>query len=211
MTSLTPEEEAYFRSERSVHEQKYLAGDNPRQQSGFGRDERDWERYRRPIANAIDCDGTFLDIGCANGLLMESVAAWARQDGHAVEPYGLDISESLVDLARSRLPHWRERIFPGNALLWTPPMPFDFVRTELVYVPVTRRRDYVHRLLDTFVADDGRLIVCSYGSSRPEGQRSEALTDALAAWGFRIAGIHEALSDHGFVTTRAVTLTKGTA
>jgi hypothetical protein len=38
-------------------------------ESGFGGDEARWERARRPIISAIDCDGTFLDVGCANGLL----------------------------------------------------------------------------------------------------------------------------------------------
>jgi hypothetical protein len=45
-----------------------------------------------------------------------------------------DFSEKLAGLARERLPHWRERIFTGNALVWEPPARFDFVRTELVYV-----------------------------------------------------------------------------
>jgi hypothetical protein len=208
MTHLSREEEEFFRSEQSIHERKYLAGTNPRQQSGFGRDEHDWRRFRRPIADAINKNGRFLDIGCANGLLMESVEAWAREDGRILEPYGLDISARLADLARSRLPAWRDRIFVGNVLVWTPPTTFDFVRTELVYVPGPRRREYIHRLLNTFVADDGRLIVCSYGSSRPEGQRSELLTDHFGAWGLTIAGVFDALSDHGFVTTRAVALTK---
>jgi len=208
MTLLTAEEEEFFRSEQSVHERKYLAGTNPRQQSGFGRDEHDWMRFRRPIADAVDKDGSFLDIGCANGLLMESVATWAREDGHVVEPFGLEISEKLADLARSRLPAWHDRIFVGNALFWTPPARFDFVRTEMVYVPVTRRREYVDRLLNSFVAEGGRLIVCSYGSSRPDGQRTEPLTDAFAAWGLTIAGVFDALSDHGFITTRVVALTR---
>jgi SAM-dependent methyltransferase len=208
MTQLSPEEEEFFRSEQSIHERKYLAGTNPRQQSGFGRDEHDWRRFRRPIADAINKSGCFLDVGCANGLLMESVVAWAREDGHVLEAYGLDISARLADLARSRLPIWRDRIFVGNALVWTPPMLFDFVRTEMVYVPVARRRDYIYRLLDTFVADDGRLIVCSYGSSRPEGRRPEPLADDFAAWGLTIAGVFDAPSGHGFITTRAVALTK---
>jgi len=37
-----------------------------------------------------------LDVGCANGLLVESVVAWARADGLAVEVFGLDISEKLA-------------------------------------------------------------------------------------------------------------------
>jgi len=46
--------------------------------------------------------------------------------------FGLDISEKLAELARQRLPHWRNRIFVGNALFWEPPARFDLVRTELV-------------------------------------------------------------------------------
>jgi 2-polyprenyl-3-methyl-5-hydroxy-6-metoxy-1,4-benzoquinol methylase len=129
---LTEQEQSFFLEEQALHVEKYLSGTNPRQQSGFGRDERDWERFRRLIVAPVDTSGSFLDIGCANGLLMESVAIWALENGHVLEPYGLDISEKLVALARRRLPHWQDRFFVGNALLWTPPMRFDFVRTEMV-------------------------------------------------------------------------------
>jgi trans-aconitate methyltransferase len=141
----------------------YLEGDNPRAQSGFGGDEARWEAARRPIAAAIDRDGTFLDIGCASGHLMESLVRWTR---HRIEPYGLDLTPELADLARRRLPQWADRIFVGNALTWKPSQRFDFVRTELVYVPEPRQRTYVQRLLDEVVAPGGRLIVCGYGSPR---------------------------------------------
>jgi hypothetical protein len=204
---LTSDEIRYFEDERALHERKYLAGTNRRQQSGFGRDERDWERFRRPVVAPVETDGAFLDIGCANGLLMESVVRWAQEDGYHLEPYGLEISAQLADLARQRLPAWRERIFVGNALLWSPPKRFDYVRTELVYVPATRRREYVERLLDSFVAPGGRLIVCSYGSSRPEGARAEPLVDEFQGWGLTVRGIHDVRSpEHGFVITRVVAL-----
>jgi hypothetical protein len=54
-------------------------------------------------------------VGCANGLLMESVAAWCAERGLAVEPYGVDISPALAELARRRLPRWDGRIWTGNA------------------------------------------------------------------------------------------------
>jgi SAM-dependent methyltransferase len=197
----------WFEAEKTFCETKYLAGLNARQQSGFGRNERDWERFRRPIVAAIDSNGTFLDIGCANGLLMEDVARWAEQDGYGVEPYGLDISEALAALARRRLPHWRDRIFVGNALDWTPPRRFDYARTELVYVPRHRRREYVERLLADVVAPGGVLILCSYGSSRPEGKRGEPLVDELEAWDLNIAGTRDLISpQHSFVITRVVWL-----
>jgi hypothetical protein len=196
---------AWFEAEKQFHERLYLAGTNPRQQSGFGRDERDWERFRRPMVAAIRRSGTFLDVGCASGLLMEDVARWAMHDGYRIEPYGLDISEKLVTLARARLPQWRSRIFIGNALYWDPPCRFDYVRTELVYVPPHRRREYVDRLLSRVVAPQGYAILCAYGSSRPEGIRAEPLLDGLEGWGLEIAGTQDAISpEHGFVITRVV-------
>jgi hypothetical protein len=206
---LSEREERFFNEELALLEASYLAGTNPRQQSGFGRDAHDWERFRRPIATAIEKDGSLLDIGCANGLLMESVVGWAREDGNRIEPYGLDISAKLAELARQRLPEWRERIFVGNALTWEPPIRFDFVRTELVYVPTTLRRKYAERLLDRFVAPGGRLLICSYGSSRPEGARAEPLVDELREWGLPIHRTDEVVSgEHGFVITQVVSVVR---
>lgn len=204
---LTKAEKDFFVQEQLLHEAKYLAGANPRQQSGFDRDARDWERFRRPVVALIDKSGSFLDIGCANGLLMESVVGWARDAGHRVEPFGLDISAKLAELARRRLPPWSDRIFVGNALFWKPPIRFDFVRTELVYVPPSRRREYAQRLLERFVAPEGRLIICSYGSSRLEGERAELLVDEMRGWGVAIHRVEDVVSpEHGFVITRAVSV-----
>ena len=63
---------------------------------------------------------------------------------------------------------WADRIFVGNALTWQPPRRFDFVRTELVYVPAQRQRAFVVRVLDDVVAPGGRLITCGYGSPRSD-------------------------------------------
>jgi SAM-dependent methyltransferase len=147
----------------AIFETAYLEGANPRAQSGFGGDEARWEAARRPIADMIDRDGSFLDIGCASGHLLESVVRWSA---HRVEPYGLELSPGLAALARRRLPEWADRIFVGNALSWEPARRFDFVRTELVYVPEPRKRELVERLLDRAVAPGGRLILCGYGSPR---------------------------------------------
>jgi SAM-dependent methyltransferase len=209
---LTQTEKEFFAQEQALHEAKYLAGTNPRQQSGFGRDRTDWERFRRPVVAPIDRDGSFLDIGCANGLLMESVVAWAHEGGHRVEPFGVDISAKLAELAQRRLPQWRDRIFVGNALFWEPPASFDFVRTELVYVPPSRRREYVGRLLEWFVAPGGRLLICSYGSSRAEGDRADTLVDEIAGWGLAVQRVDDAVSpEHGFVITRVVSVARAGA
>ena len=204
---LTKEDKQYFDRELVFHEERYLAGTNPRQQSGFGRDEQDWERFRRPIIAPITKDGTFLDIGCANGLLMESIARWAAEEAHSIEPYGLDISEKLAELARNRLPKWSNRIFVGNALFWKPPFTFDYVRTEMVYVPNQLRQEYLERLMEHVVTPGGRLIICVYGSSRPEGERTEPVLDDIQKWSFNIENVYDVVSpEHGFVITRVISL-----
>jgi hypothetical protein len=42
---------------------------------------------------------------------MESLAAWAAEEGYGIEPYGIDLIDSLAALARHRLSHWTNRIF----------------------------------------------------------------------------------------------------
>jgi SAM-dependent methyltransferase len=163
-----------------VYEEHYLANDDPRRQSGFGGDDERWEAARRPIAKAIDRSGSFLDVGCANGYLLESLVRWSP---HALEPYGLDWSARLVELARARLPQWADRFFAGDVLEWEPPRRFDFVRTELVYAPEERRRELVERLLERVVAPGGRLIVCGYGSPR-SGVPTDPVRRILRAWGY---------------------------
>ena len=195
-------ERTWYRAIRAVLEQSYLAATDVAAQSGKGGGLAAWEHARRPIAAALDRDGTFLDIGCANGLLMESVVAWAAAAGHRIEPYGLDLSPALVRLARQRLPHWADRIWAGNAMTWRPRRTFDVVRTELVYVPPGRERDLVQRLLTHAVAPGGRLVVCSYGSSSGVASRVAPLGELLAGWGFDVVGEAEATAPTGVVITR---------
>ena len=153
----------------------YLAAKTPEGGSGSTRDRRGWKRARSLLADATARGQTFLDVGCANGLLMESMARWA-----GVEPYGVDISSELVDEARRRLPHWADRIWVGNAASWRPPMRFDVARSGLEYVPPPRRRDYVAHLLS--FAD--RVVVGVFNEERDD----RALERAVESWGFRVAG-----------------------
>jgi hypothetical protein len=174
------DEDGWHRAMADLVVPAYLAAETPWGQSGKSGDEALWEEARRHIADAIDRDGSFLDVGCASGFLMESVVRWSP---HRVEPYGLEIATQLADLARRRLPQWADRIYVGNALGWSPPRRFDFVRTGLDYVPPMRRRDLVAHLLGFC----DRLIIGSFN----EEIESRALEHDVESWGFRVAGRSE--------------------
>lgn len=165
----------------------YLATDDPRAQSGkSGDDEADWRWSRELILDVFPKRATFLDVGCANGYLMESVVRWGSERGIDVEPYGVDISWRIAALAKHRLPQWRDRIFVGNAIDWTPPMRFDVVQIGIDEVPPPRRRELVERVRREFVAPGGKLVF------RAGRQKDWDITQILRDVGIELDGVIEA-------------------
>jgi SAM-dependent methyltransferase len=193
----------------------YLASADPLRQSGFGGGRERWERLRRPVADAVDRSGSFLDIGCANGVLLEDVVRWCAQRGLELDPWGLDVSPGLVRLARRRCPQWAHQLLVGDAADWAPPRPFDCVRTELVYVDGPARPAFVRRLLDQVVAPGGRLLVCHYSPrGADEGPAvDERLAADLQAWGFAPSAVLTGVDVDSTVRTAVAVLPRpgGTA
>lgn len=171
------DEEQWHREWQAIVVPRYLAAETPWSQSGKSGSAEDWEWSRSLVADAVDGDGSFLDVGCASGYLMECLSRWTAFE---VEPYGLEIAPELAALARSRLPQWADRIFVGNALTWEAPREFTYVRTGLEYVPEGRRRELVELLLGIC----RRLLVGVFN----EHESERTTEDALLSWGFAIAG-----------------------
>lgn len=178
------DEDGWYRATAELIVPAYLAGENPRAQSGHSGDAPRWEGARRLLLDAVENDCSFLDIGCANGHLMECLQAWAAEIGIVLEPWGLEISPELATLARRRLPQWHDRVFVGNGLVWQGPRRFDVVRTGLDYVPAPRRPQLLAHLLDVVVVRGGRLVV---GVFNEEAER-RVLEGEVAGWGFSVAG-----------------------
>ncbi|MEO6512058.1 MAG: class I SAM-dependent methyltransferase [Nocardioides sp.] len=178
------DEEGWHDRILAIVEPAYLAADSPQGQSGHSGDDSRWEHARRLLLDAVPDGSDLLDIGCANGHLMESLVRWAAEDGKVVEPYGVEISARLADLARRRLPQWESRIWTGNAMTWTPPRRFAVVRTGLDYVPPRRRRDFVGRLVDDVVDPGGRLVVGVFNEEKDH----DYVADTLRSWGFDVGG-----------------------
>jgi SAM-dependent methyltransferase len=159
----------------------YLGEDDPRWQSGFDGDPNLWREARAFILDAMPSDGSFLDVGCANGYLLECIAMWAVERGLELSLHGLELSPDLADEARRRLPEMSDRIHTGNASDWTPPRRFTYVRTGLEYVPAGREPALVARLLGDVVEPGGRLIAGPIAGDQ--------LPATLGA--FTAAGVHD--------------------
>ncbi len=142
----------------------YLESDEPWMQSGFSGPEERWNICRKPIADCISRSGTFLDIGCANGYLIECVIKWTKEKNINIVPYGLDISPEIIKLAIKRLPDYKQNFYIGNSLYWAAPQKYDYVRAELTFVPDFLQKKFVNRLLNKFLNPNGKLLIARYRS-----------------------------------------------
>ena len=185
----------YYERVLELLEDSYVAADKRGDVfggSGSSGDMAKWEAKRRAIAGAFDRSGTWLDVGCANGLLMETLTAWVAEKGHRVEPYGLDLSERIAERARRRFPHWAARIWTGNVMEFEPPIRFDFVTALADSVPAERRSELVRRLAHFYLKPGGRLILSCYAPGAfllgKRALEAESAAEILRAAGYAPVG-----------------------
>jgi hypothetical protein len=168
-------------------EDSYLEEGDPIRQSGFGGGPKRWRAERELILDAVDADGDFLDVGCANGYLLQCLVDWARPTGIKLRPFGLDQGARLIDLAREQFQDLSDHFWVGNAWDWLPPRRFRYVYTLTDYVPEAYLREYLARLLDLFLQKDGTLIVGAYGSTST-GQPAQDVRGLFRKFGFPVCG-----------------------
>lgn len=157
----------WFEHTGYIFETAYLSNEEPWKQSGMSGPEERWISLRKPVADCINKSGSFLDIGCANGYLLECCIKWTTERGIAIEPYGLDISSKLIELTKKRLPENKNNFYIGNSFYWIPQQKFDYVRTELVYVPAEFEKPYIEYLLNNYLKPDGFLLIANYAEEHP--------------------------------------------
>lgn len=197
----------WFDSMRRDFKRWYLDSDNPWRQSGWGSTPERWRLAREVILSAVEHSGTFLDIGCANGLLLECLIAWAGERGIVIEPHGIDLVPELIDLARKRLPAYASNFAAANAFTWRPTRRYDYAHLLLECAPPSRHREFLHRILESAIERGGRLIVSNYGS-RSKNEAPIDVASYLSGLGFAVAGSAAASEDDGFVMTRTAWIDK---
>ena len=169
---------------------KHIEGCN-----AYGIDYREWRRQRHFIAADIDCDGSFLDLGCANGFLVRCLEKWS---GCRFVPYGVDINpQAIADCAQ---------LFPGktghfvcrDVRDFTDDLPpgfpsvFDYVFWN---IPNGWSLDEKRRQLASLmqlVAPGGKLLAAVYGSN--------ARGMSASAWdaeGLAVRGVFADLESRG--------------
>lgn len=180
----TPSQE--FRTRHRGLESVYLASEVPEAQSGYSGARQRWVAERSAIALPIDRSGSFLDVGCANRLLLEDLVTWAGEHGYLLELHGIDLGHNLVEAARARHPSHRANFTAADAWHWKPDRRCTFVYSLLDASPPAMMDAWIARLA-SWVGQGGLLILGSYGST---SRREPALDPApyLRSAGHTVAG-----------------------
>ncbi|NNK92195.1 MAG: methyltransferase domain-containing protein [Acidimicrobiia bacterium] len=154
-------------------------------QSGRSAGAERWFETRHCLVEAIDRSGHFMDIGCANGLLLDTLIEWLGPDGLTIVPHGIDFVPELIELARRRHPDHVDNFSVANVWDWAPDRRYDYVRTNVEYVPDADRASNLRRLFDETVGPGGRLIVCHYVGG---GNQTDDIAGLMRSVGLDVSG-----------------------
>jgi len=175
--------EEFFRELHDSIRDGYLAEPgSPYRMSGRSKGKERWEETRRCVCEAIDRDGDFLDVGCANGLLLETLREWSP---HEITPHGVDFVAELIDHARARHSGFAANFHRANAWDWDPSRRYTFVRTSIECVPEADWPELIRRQ----AAWAEPLIVCHY---RNANEPAVDVTSLVESCGYEIAGSTQA-------------------
>lgn len=179
-------ESEWYESKSTATAESYTARETPWAQCGHGGTQETWMYSRiMPLLETINKSGSFIDVGCAVGYINESLHQWTKNSPFDITYYGVDICEPLIEIAKMRMPEFKDNYYIGNVDTWIPPVKFDYVRTLTIdFVPPYKRKEFIDNLFENYLKDDGRFIFGSY--TEPIGQ--DTMADYLSELGYNPSG-----------------------
>lgn len=126
-----------------------------------------WRKAREVILEGVHKDGTFLDVGCANGVLLRDLCIWAEEKGINLIPFGIDISKKLVDECKERLPKFKMNFIVADRCKFKPKRKFTFICTSFDLRKNRAQEKYLKRYLG-MLESGGRLILTRYDDHKDE-------------------------------------------
>lgn len=151
--------------ERQVY-RRFLSCKTELQRSCWGGTPEGWRRAREVILKAVRRDGSFLDVGCANGVLVRDLRRWAREKGIALRPYGIDLLEEFIPEARQKNPKFKNNFFAAEMMAFKTREKFTYIRVEN-YGPYRSPESFFRKYLGMLEAD-GRLIITHYDHEKDQ-------------------------------------------
>lgn len=152
--------ESFYRGSRDRYASTYRLRSINR--CGWGDETQQTHAYAAML-ESIHSDGTILDLGCGDGMLLHYILA--HSPFHHI-PYGIDFLEESIDQAKAAvLPEFADNFRVGNVadLDWPRPT-FRFVIACPDHVQPGDQADFVMNLTSRIEAG-GRLVLYEYAGS----------------------------------------------
>lgn len=120
-----------------------------------------WRLAREVILEGVHKDGTFLDIGCANGVLARDLCVWAKERNINLIPFGIDIDKELIKECKRKLPKFKMNFIVAHRCKFKPNMKFTFICTYFSPKNWWKRDEFLKSCLE-MLEPGGRLILTRY-------------------------------------------------
>ncbi len=136
--------------------------------------------YRAFVAE-VDKDGTALDLGCGNGLMLKYLMLTS---GYKLIPYGVDFMELSIKQAKEIIhPQYKTNFITGNVINYSfDKGPFSFIFVPLHHICPDDRKEYLNKIKKS-CQKNGKIIFYEYTDAlNAEGQEWIGAYPELKHW-----------------------------
>lgn len=149
--------------------------------SGFLGNYLEWEQARGLYLKLIEKPGKILDLGCANGFLLDFII---KSKKFNLIPFGVDLNEDLIKIAKELFPKYSANFVTQDINDFKSEEKFDYI---LAYFPFFKKKDFLKRLY-SMLKNGGRIIIALYDEKANE---FDIFEENIKETGFLPSGVIE--------------------